>query len=170
MHILDSHPLRGAFIANTLERLAALIVGQGDNLLRDANLTFPSRATSTVLLLGENARMSAAELAKALVQPHQLVTQRVDMLIELGIVSRDTDPQDARRKTLVLTSKGKREYGRLKAHLALADTAFAALFAEIGCDLAGAALLAIAALERSPLQERARALDKIDARTKNRRT
>ena len=66
MRFLDSHPLRGAFVVNTLERLASLIVEQGDVLLRDAELDFPSRAASTVLLLGERARISAADLAKAL--------------------------------------------------------------------------------------------------------
>ncbi|MEQ1515306.1 MAG: MarR family transcriptional regulator [Usitatibacteraceae bacterium] len=162
MHLFDSHPFRGAFVANTLERLAWLIVDQGETVLRDAGLAFPSRAASTVLLLGESKRLSAADLAKALGQPHQLVTQRVDLLIELGIVSRAADDDDARRRILVLTPKGKRQFEKLKAHLVLAEAAFAALFAEIGYDLSGAALSAIAALERSPLQERVRTLEMTD--------
>ena len=165
MHFPDSHPLRGAFVANTLERLVGLIVAQGEDLLRDAGLTFPSRAASTVLLLGERARLSAADLAKVLGQPHQLVTQRVDLLIELGIVSRAHDSGDARRRVLVLTSKGKRQFERLKARLALAEAAFAALSAEIGCDLSGAALSAIAALGRSSVLDRVRALEKMDSRS-----
>ena len=165
MRFLDSHPLRGAFVANTLERLASLIVEQGDVLLRDAELDFPSRAASTVLLLGERARISAADLVKALGQPHQLVTQRVDLLIKLGIVSRADDSGDARRRILVLTSKGKRQFERLKPCLAHAEAAFAALSAEIGCDLSGAALSAIAALGRSSVLDRVRALEKMDGRS-----
>jgi DNA-binding MarR family transcriptional regulator len=167
VHFLDSHPLRGAFVANALERLAGVIVEQGEDLLRDAGLTFPTRAASTVLLLGERARLSAADLAKALGQPHQLVTQRVDLLIELGIVSRAGDPGDARRRILVLTAKGKRQFERLKACLALAEAAFAALSAEIGCDLSGAASSAIAALVRSSVLDRVRALEKMDGRSEN---
>ena len=157
MQFLDSHPLRGAFVASSLERLAAVIVEQGDDLLRDAGLDFPSRAASTVLLLGEQTRMSAADLAKALGQPHQLVTQRVDLLIDLGIVSRTRDRGDARRRNLVLTSKGKRQFVGLKARLTLAQATFTALSAEIGCDIASAVLSAIAALERSSLLDRVRA-------------
>jgi DNA-binding MarR family transcriptional regulator len=165
MHFLDSHPLRGAFVANTLERLVSLIVEQGDVLLRDTGLDIPSRAVSTVLLLGERTRISAADLAKALGQPHQLVTQRVDLLIDLGIVSRAGDPGDARRRILVLTSKGKRQFKELKARLALAEAAFAALSAEIGCDISGAARSAIAALERSSVLDRVRSLERMDGRT-----
>jgi DNA-binding MarR family transcriptional regulator len=167
VHFLDSHPLRGAFVANALERLVGLIVEQGEDVLRDAGLTFPSRAASTVLLLGERARLSAADLAKALGQPHQLVTQRVDLLIDLGIVSRAGDPGDARRRLLVLTAKGKRQFERLKARLALAESAFAALFAEIGCDLSGATATATAALGRSSLLDRVRALEEMDGRSEN---
>lgn len=167
MRFLDSHPLRGAFVANTLERLVSQIVEQGDVLLRDAGLDFPSRAASTVLLLGERARISAADLAKALDQPHQLITQRVDLLIELGIVSRAGDPGDARRRILVLTAKGKRQFKALKARLTLAEAAFAALSAEIGCDLLDATRSAIAALGRSSVLERVRALEKTGGRSKS---
>lgn len=166
MRFLDSHPLRGAFVANTLERLVSLIVEQGDALLRDAGMDFPSRAASTVLLLGERTRISAADLAKALGQPHQLVTQRVDLLIERGVVSRAGDPGDARRRILVLTSKGKRQFKALKARLSLAEAAFAALSAEIGCDLSDATRSAIAALERSTVLDRVRALQEMDDRSK----
>jgi DNA-binding MarR family transcriptional regulator len=157
VHLFDSHPLRGAFLANTLERLASLIVAQGEELLRDAGLTIPARAASTILLLGERTRMSAADLARTLGQPHQLVTQRVNLLIELGIVSRAGDSRDARRRILALTARGRKEFETLRAQLILADAAFAALSAEIGCNLAEAATSAIAALERSPVRARVRA-------------
>jgi DNA-binding MarR family transcriptional regulator len=169
MHFLDSHPLRGAFVANTLERLAGLIVEQGEDLLRDAGLTFPARAASTVLLLGERTRLSAADLARTLGQPHQLVTQRVNLLIELGIVSRADDSRDARRRILVLTARGKREFEGLKATLIRAEAAFTALFAEIGCNLPQVALSAIAALERLPVRDRVRTLDKEGGRSRNAR-
>jgi DNA-binding MarR family transcriptional regulator len=167
MHFLDSHPLRGAFVANTLERLAALIVEQGEELLRDAGLSIPSRAVSIVLLLGERTHLSAADLAKTLGQPHQLVTQRVDNLIELGIVSRMGDSHDARRRILVLTAKGSRQAEALRTRLTLAEAAFAALFAEVGCDLQGVALGAIAALGQSSVRDRVLAVEKAHRRSRN---
>ena len=170
MHFLDTHPLRGAFIANTLERLGGLIVEQGEDLFRDAGLTFPARAASTVLLLGERARLSAADLAKTLGQPHQLVTQRVNLLIELGIVSRTGDSRDARRRILVLTAKGKRQFEELQVRLTLAEAAFTALFNEIGCNLSDVALSAVAALERSSVRDRVRSLDRMGGRSRRTRS
>ena len=57
-------------------------------------MDFPSRSASTVLLLGSGKNLSAADIAKLLGEPHQLATQRVDLLITLGIVSRVDDPRD----------------------------------------------------------------------------
>jgi len=153
---LESHPLRGAFLASTLERLAALIVEQGEELLRDAGVDFPARAASTVLLLGEQVQLSAADIAKSLGHPHQLVTQRIDLLIDMGIVARIDDRGDARRKVLSLTAKGKKQFQRLKARLVLADAAIAALLEEIGCDLSAAASKAIQALNRTSILTRIR--------------
>jgi DNA-binding MarR family transcriptional regulator len=161
MPFLDSHSLRAAFCANLLERLAARIIEQGEELLRDAGIEFPSRAASTVLLLSEHGRMSAADIAKSLVQPHQLVTQRIDLLIELGVVARIDDPEDARRKMLSLTPKGRKQSQKLKARLVLAEAAFAALFKEIGCDLSAVALKGMDALDRSSILVRAKRLKAI---------
>jgi DNA-binding MarR family transcriptional regulator len=152
---IDAHPLAGAFVANQLERLAALIVAQGDALLEDAGVSFPPRAVSTVLLMGERGGMSVADIAKTLAQPHQLVTQRIELLIELGIVRRADDPDDGRRKIVVLTAKGIEQARRLGVCLARAKAAFAGLFKEIDCDLPSVILRAMQALERSPLSARA---------------
>lgn len=154
MSFVDTHPLRGAFVANQLERLVELIVAQGEELLRQAGVQFPSRAASTVLLIGDKGEIAVADIAKALAQPHQLVTQRIELLMDLGIVKRANDPADGRRKIVVLTAKGVEQYRRLKARLAQAQTAFAALFAEIGCDLPAFALRAVEALKQRPLAQR----------------
>jgi DNA-binding MarR family transcriptional regulator len=155
---VDTHALRGAFVAVALERLAGVIMEQGEAFLRDGGVEFPPRAASTILLLGEHGPMSVADLAKRLDQPHQLVTQRVDLLLALRLVDRSDDPHDARRKVLRLTAKGRAQLSRLNERLAVANEAFAGLFGEIGCPLHDVALRAIAALNRSSLVERARAL------------
>jgi DNA-binding MarR family transcriptional regulator len=156
LNFIDSHPLRTAFLANTLDALAAQIVEHGEELLREAGIGFPARASSTVLLLGERTEMSAADIAKALRQPHQLVTQRIELLIDLGIVARIDDPRDARRKMLRLTGKGRRQFVLLNRVLEKAQAAFDDLFREIGCDLSAKAQQAVAALNRSALLSRAR--------------
>ncbi|MGJ8563870.1 MAG: MarR family transcriptional regulator [Alphaproteobacteria bacterium] len=133
---LSTHALRGAFFANQLDQLAELITLQGEELLQSAGVKFPSRAVSAALLIGEHGRISAAEIAEALDQPHQLVTQRVDLLIAANVVSRFPDPNDGRRKLLQFTELGNQQFEQLKLRLGEVDRAFEVLFEEIGCDLA----------------------------------
>lgn len=154
----DSHPFRNAFVASQLEHLAELIVMQGEAILADAGVEFPSRAVSAMLLIGERGQISAADIADALGQPHQLVTQRIELLIEAGVVDRAPDPEDGRRKILQLTDKGSLQFGRLKLRLDEADKAFAALFKEIDCDLSAMCRRAVDALGQSPLLERVKSL------------
>jgi len=153
----DDHPLSEAFLANRLERLSELIAVQGQGLLAAAGLEMPSRAVSLVLLVGERGGLSAADAAAALGLPHQLVTQRAELLIGLGLVERSDDPSDGRRKILKLSAGGLAQHAKLRALLADAARAFEALFDEIGCDLSAVSATARAALERVPLQDRIRA-------------
>lgn len=150
----DTHPLRGAFVANLLGRLVDTIVAQGEDLLQDAGLDFPSRAASSILLIGERGNITAADIASALDQPHQLVTQRIELLIDLKIVKRINDPKDGRRKILVLTDKGTKQFMRLQARLANADRAFEILFKEIECDLPAVVARAMDALGKRSILDR----------------
>lgn len=154
MAYLDTHPLRGAFVSNKFIRLSDLIAEQGEDMLRAADIDVPSRAVSIMLLIGEHGEISAADIAKLLQQPHQLVTQRADLLIELALIKRRSDPRDGRRKILVLTAKGVDQFNRLTERMDRVAAVFAALFEEIECDLAAMAMRAIEALRRSPILER----------------
>ncbi len=154
MTYVDSHTMRGAFLANSLHRLADMIAEQGDNLLMGAGLSLPSRAASTVLLIGERGQISAADIAKEFRQPHQLVTQRVEALIELRLVDRLDDPFDRRRKTLALTRKGKRELRLLETCLQDAEQVFLGLYQEIECDLIAVTQRAMKALASRSILDR----------------
>jgi len=155
----DTHPLRGAFVANLLGRLVDMIVAQGEDLLQDAGLDFPSRAASSVLLIGERGNISAADIASALAQPHQLVTQRIELLVDLKIVKRVNDPKDGRRKILTLTNKGTQQFLRLQTRLANAERAFQGLFEEIDCDLPAVAARAMGALGKRSILDRVMAVE-----------
>jgi len=150
----DTHHLRGAFVANLLGRLVNMIVEQGEQLLLDAGIDFPSRSVSTVLMIGEVGKISAADIAVALSQPHQLVTQRIELLLDMKIVKRVSDPKDGRRKILMLTAKGTRQFKQLQKRLALADRAFETLFEDIDCDLISAAERAMDALTSNTILQR----------------
>lgn len=154
MDYVDSHPRHGAFLANQLRRLVDMIAEQGDALLTGAGLSLPSRAVSSLLMIAERGQISAADIAKELKQPHQLVTQRVEHLIARGLVGRIDDPSDKRRKILQLTSKGKKELRLLDDCLDDAERAFTDLYQEIGCDLSAVTLRATKALSSRSVLDR----------------
>jgi len=158
MTYFESHPLSGAFVSNKLICLADLIAEQGEDLLRDASIDVPSRAVSIMLLIGEHGEISAADMANILQQPHQLVTQRADLLIDLALIERRSDPRDGRRKILVFTAKGAEQFTGLTARMEQVAAVFDALFKEIECDLAAMASLATEALDRSSILERINAI------------
>ena len=156
MNFRDEHALKGAFVSNKLLRLVDLIAEQGDDLLREAEITIPSRAVGCTLFIGDKGQVSLADIAKALDEPHQLPAQRVESLIQLGLLERRDDPKDGRRKVLRLTKNGKAQYQRLRVRLAEIEQAFTDLYDEIDYDLSAILDRVIDALHRTPLLERIR--------------
>jgi len=152
---IDTHFQRDAFLGNLLERLVELIVHQGNDLLAAAGIKVPARAVSTVLLVAERSGITAADIGKELSQPHQLVTQRIELLLKLGILEREIDPLDGRRKVLVLSAEGHCQVKLLRQCLGNANDALIGLQQEIACDLSTATLNAIHALEKRPILDRA---------------
>lgn len=147
-------PLRRVFLGNSIDHLSAQIVEQAQQILRDAGVELSTRAAPIVLMLMKHGPMTAADVAKALNQAHQLVTHHVDALVSLKIVTRVKDPGDARRKLLKVTPKGHVQLVKLKEILDLIEGAYEDMFAKIDCDLAAKVLEATAELSRSPLSER----------------
>lgn len=158
MAFVDTHPLSAAFLGYRLGRLYDLIARQGDEFMHSAGLSFPSRANSTIMLIDESENISVADITIELDQPHQLVAQRIELLMELGLVVKKPDPYDGRRKILILTKKGKQEVALLRQCLADAARAFSVLFDEIGVDLNELADCAKRELENTPLDERVNAV------------
>ena len=151
---VDGSDWQDAFLGNQLARLVDMIVDQGDALLAKAGLSFPSRDSSTILLISEKGAATTADIARELRKPHQLATQRVEALMALGLVARRNDPNDARRKLLVLTARGKKEAALLRTTLNDAKDAFQDLHKEIENNLSAVALQAIDALSKNTLADR----------------
>ncbi len=98
---------------------------------------------------------SAAELARALGQSHQLVVQKCPALLRLGVITQHADPADARRKILRLTDAGRDQLRRIDDYSAKISDVYRTLFEEVG-DVHGAILKALNALADKPLAERIR--------------
>ena len=152
----DKHALKGAFLTNKLLRLVDLIALQGDELLSDAGITIPSRAVACALFIGDKGQVSLTDIAEALDESHQLSAQRVEGLIQLGLLERRDDPNDRRRKVLSLTRRGKAQYQLLLVRLAEIEQAFIDLYTEIKSDLPTILENAICALQGIPLLQRIR--------------
>ncbi|MCK0070877.1 hypothetical protein MF542_15580 [Kordiimonas sp. 5E331] len=102
--------------------------------------------------------MSAADIGNILEQPHQLVTQRIELLIKLNIAERVNDPSDGRRKVIQLTSKGQDQFRKLQIFLKDAEQLFTTLFQELGYDLTSIAQETTDALNKSSLRDRMRSI------------
>lgn len=151
---IDSGTYQHAFLGNRLSRLVEMIVEQGEVLLREADISFPARAASTILIVAQKGVVSTSDIARELAQPHQVATQRVELLIKNGLIEKRTDPSDARRKLLALTKRGTDEARRLETVLEHAQFAFLQLFEELGVDISDIALQAMRSLENKPLVDR----------------
>lgn len=147
-------PIAPSFVGARAQRLANLISGQGDALLKAADLIVPSRCTSIVLYLDHNGPASLVEIARALDEQHQLTAHRAKQLEDLSIITRKPDPDDQRRRTFHLTQKGKDEAKGIEARCRQAITIFEAIGGEIGCDLNELLDRAYDVLEQRPLTDR----------------
>jgi len=73
--------------------------------------------------LAENGGLSQAELGRLLGLDRKDVALAVDLLERDRLIRRTPDPEDARRKTVTLTAKGRRLMPQLDEALAAAQSA-----------------------------------------------
>ena len=135
MSYATSHRHHTAFLASHLETLATLIVSQAEIALEKADIPIPSRTVSAILVIAEKENTTIAEIAEVLQQPHQLVTQRIELLLKRGFIERHPDPQDGRRKLICLSPTGKPLFQQLEVFLSEVTKVFVDLFGDIDCDL-----------------------------------
>jgi DNA-binding MarR family transcriptional regulator len=146
--------LRAAFIAHMADRLNTLICVQTGEMLKKAGAVTPIRCVSAMIYLLKRGPASLADIADTDGQSHQLVSSRVAPLEELGLVTRTDDPNDARRKLLKLTAKGKADAKLLEKLCRDIASALEDLSSEIGVDLVSALETAEKELARRPIAER----------------
>lgn len=142
-----------SFLGRLSEALSQRIEEQTRPLFDDAGITVPVRSCSLLTALDAAGEASAAELARALGQSHQLVVQKCPALLRLGVITQHADPADARRKILRLTDAGRDQLRRIDDYSATISDVYRTLFEEVG-DVHGAILKALNALADKPLAER----------------
>ncbi|MBA4752722.1 MAG: winged helix-turn-helix transcriptional regulator [Sphingopyxis sp.] len=141
------------YLGRLSEALSDRIEEQTRPLFDDAGITVPVRSCSLLTALGAAGEASAADLARALGQSHQLVVQKCPALLRLGLITQHADPTDARRKIFRLTDAGRDQLARIDAYSVRISEVYRALFEEVG-DVHSAILKALTALADKPLSER----------------
>lgn len=142
-----------SFLGRLSEALSTTIEEQTRPLFDEAGIVVPVRSCSLLTALGDAGEASAAELARALGQSHQLVIQKFPALLRLGLVTQHADPADARRKNFRLTDAGRDQLARIAAYSDRITRVYRTLFEEVG-DVHGAIVKTLDALADKPLSER----------------
>ncbi len=123
------------FLGLKLQRLVDLLVDQGQELFAHHGARTPVRTASTFVVLSRHPGASLADIARELDQPHQLVAQRIHLMMKEGFVVRRDDPRDGRRKAYYLTKRGREEFARVERAIADGARAVEDLNDELGVDL-----------------------------------
>lgn len=143
-----------SFLAKTVFDLHRLIQAQSDELYLEKNMGFPVAVSSTLLLMSQQRKVSTMEVASALSITHQLVSQRIKILLKLGLIEGSADKNDKRKTLYVLTPKGQQKTQVLNLYCLDAANAFSDLSDEVGVDLQKVLNAAINALQKKPFGKR----------------
>lgn len=143
-----------SFLGRLSEALSQTIEDQTRELFDAAGIVIPVRSCSLLTALRQAGEASAAELARALGQSHQLVIQKCPALIRLGLMTQHPDPADARRKLFRLTEKGQAQMAMQDRYSDEISDVYRRLFAETG-DVHAMILRTLRALKERPLRDRA---------------
>lgn len=145
-----------SFLGRLSEMLSLRIEEQTRELFDAAGIVVPVRSCSLLTALGQAGEASAAQLARTLDHSHQLVMQKIPVLLRLGLITPHPDPTDARRKLFRLTDKGREQLARIDTYRLRISEIYRKLFDEVG-DAHRIILDTLTALEKRPLSLRANA-------------
>jgi DNA-binding MarR family transcriptional regulator len=143
-----------AFTGKMALDFAHLIGIQAESVYQARGIVFPVSASSAMRFLDSVETASLLDVTRALGHQHQLVAQRVKILLKLELIEAQADPHDKRRTLYRLTPAGRRQAQTLQDYCVQAAIVFEELSSEVGCDLLAALRTAARALQKTTLFER----------------
>lgn len=143
-----------AFLGHRLRRSSELIVEQIGVELQRMSLSVPPRGASMLLLVDERAPIGVVEISRRLQLSHPLIVRMARRFEQAGLVEILRDPDDARRRQLTPTDKGRAEAKALRDLNGRIAAMFGQVFAEIDCDLVTTLDRLDAALKALPAAKR----------------
>lgn len=157
-----------AFTGKMALDFAFLIAAQAEEVYKRKGICFPVTVSSTLLYLSRVNAASLLEISTALNHQHQLVAQRIKILLKLALIEASADPMDKRRTLYRLTKEGKHQGEILQDYCKEAADVFVDLSSEVGVNLLETLHQASVALQRNPLLERFTARSKSQVKRKPR--
>lgn len=141
-----------SFIGKHADDLGQLISVQIKPVYQALGIIVPVKSCSLVHCLAQLKEASLVDLAKQLNQSHQLVKQKMPRLSELGLISRNADPDDKRRTLYRLTAKGMEQAAILNKNPM--EQIYQQLSEEVAADIQHVLLSAIERLQAKDLLSR----------------
>lgn len=123
--------LGGSAIGARLRRLSERIDGDVARIYAEAGLQFEQRWFGVLNQLALNGPATVGELAATLGITHASISQTRSSLEKAGLVRSKNDPDDARRRQLQLTRKGRQLIQRLTPLWQIMEQAAAQVVAEV---------------------------------------
>lgn len=133
--IIKSSLSTKGFMPKLAYDFASLIEKQAKPVYETMGLIIPVITSSTVVFIFENKTASLLDIARGLEITHQLASQRVKILLKLGIIQAFKDTSDKRKTNYQLTEFGIEQSKVLSSYLDKASLVFSELNEELGCDL-----------------------------------
>ena len=140
-----------AFLAPKAKTLYDLIVQQGTELHAQLGAITPSNCTSILLLLETHKTLSAVQIAQKLGKSHQLISQRINKLEKLELVTRHSNDADKRSKVVSLTDLGASDLAVIKQACHIADKHFQKLYRALDINIGQVLDLMTETLKQMPL-------------------
>lgn len=154
------------YLGRLNEELSDLIAEQCGQAFAENGVVIPVKSCSLMAAVQARQPASARQLADALERSHQLVSQKLPKLVDLGLLEWEVDPADSRQKLYRLTGAGNEQMRVWQQLQHRIDAAYAQIESEIG-DITGVLHGALLALRTQSIAERietARAGEKMEKR------
>lgn len=123
-----------AFFGRLATHVIDRIVEGGVPVAEEQGIIAPVRTFSTMTLLNHGA-LGVTDIAQALGITHAAVIKYIRTLSELGLVERGRDKQNARRRPVFLTDKGRAQARLIDRYMRRIGEVYEELFEEIGIDV-----------------------------------
>ncbi|MBS7564364.1 MarR family transcriptional regulator [Mucilaginibacter sp. Bleaf8] len=109
-------------LATRLKRLSERLAQDVNKIYKELDLNFESKWFLVLELLRKNKMLSIVDIAESLKLTHPAIVQFVDQLLKAKLITVHKDINDARKRLVALSPKGKKLLEELAPTLAIIKT------------------------------------------------